>query len=188
MEELRNGIYYKFKNKDELVPYQDSKKFTKKEKESCEGVVLKEDNHCFMISLTNILNGTITEPLVRSSIYGYRAETKEKAENDFYGKLNTKTLIDGGMLWDRLRYWDDLLDNGWYIPSGGQLMLIRKHFLVLNLALKKVNGKELHPYWYWSSTMYDNNTIWGVNMEQHQQPSTTLYQAWIRYIKDIELK
>lgn len=96
----------------------------------------------------------------------FKLETEDATDNyideeckalfDFNGKKNTELLIKAGLNID--------LPEGYYMPSLGELVVMRRNIEEVNECLKLVGGDELNlDSGYWSSTEYYRNLAWGVD-------------------------
>lgn len=54
--------------------------------------------------------------------------------------------------------------SDWYLPSEGQLRIIKEMVERLNSRLRVNQGVSLAKAWYWSSSEYDKNFAWAVNL------------------------
>lgn len=82
-------------------------------------------------------------------------EEECKAIFDFDGKKNTELLIKAGL--------DIDLPEGYYIPSLGELVVMRRNIKEVNDCLKLVGGDEFDmDSVYWSSTEYNRYIAWYV--------------------------
>ena len=52
-----------------------------------------------------------------------------------------------------------------YIPSVAQLHLILLNINEINKALVEAGGDPMKEDWYWSSTEYSSNGLWGVSFD-----------------------
>nr|UWG24132.1 MAG: Protein of unknown function (DUF1566) [Bacteriophage sp.] len=57
----------------------------------------------------------------------------------------------------------DVLEDGEYIPSLGQLNLMAHYMDELNKAFAYVSASPLSSAWYWSSTEYSQGSAWFVS-------------------------
>ena len=75
---------------------------------------------------------------------------------DIDGRGNTERLVARN---PKLR---NLLEDGEYIPSLGQLNLMAHYMEELNKAFTYVSASPLSSAWYWSSTEYSQINAWTV--------------------------
>ncbi len=72
------------------------------------------------------------------------------------------------MKWnDAVEYCDKLAKETslpYHLPTQKELMLMYIHKEAVNKALAEAGGEPLKDGWYWSSTEYNNNYSWGLNM------------------------
>ena len=76
---------------------------------------------------------------------------------DIDGRGNTERLVARN---PKLR---NLLEDGEYIPSLGQLNLMAHYMEELNKAFAYVSASPLSSAWYWSSTELSQSNAWHVN-------------------------
>ena len=76
---------------------------------------------------------------------------------DFDGQKNTERLVARN---PKLR---NLLEDGEYIPSLGQLNLMAHYMDELNKAFAYVSASPLSSAWYWSSTEGSPSVAWYVD-------------------------
>lgn len=76
---------------------------------------------------------------------------------DINGRGNTERLVVRN---PKLR---NLLEDGEYIPSLGQLNLMAHYMDELNKAFAYVSASPLSSAWYWSSTEYSQGSAWFVS-------------------------
>lgn len=75
---------------------------------------------------------------------------------DIDGRGNTERLV---AINPKLR---NLLEDGEYIPSLGQLNLMAHYMDELNKAFAYVSASPLSSAWYWSSIEYSQDIAWGM--------------------------
>ena len=75
---------------------------------------------------------------------------------DIDGRGNTERLVARN---PKLR---NLLEDGEYIPSLGQLNLMAHYMDELNKAFAYVSASPLSSAWYWSSIEYSQDIAWGM--------------------------
>ena len=93
--------------------------------------------------------------------YGYdipnlpNYEDARAAMHDLNGSLNTDIIRNVDFALGFPAAWTVDYDNGWYLPSAGQLRYLYSNFPEVNASLQIVGGTTI-PYWtnkyYWSST------------------------------------
>ena len=88
---------------------------------------------------------------------------------DFDGQKNTERLVARN---PKLR---NLLEDGEYIPSLGQLNLMAHYMDELNKAFAYVSASPLSSAWYWSSTEYSQNNAWYVSFSSGYAYSINKY-------------
>lgn len=81
---------------------------------------------------------------------------KGKVYFDINGRGNTERLVTRNA---KLR---NLLEDGEYIPSLGQLNLMAHYMDELNKAFTYVSASPLSSTWYWSSTESSQAVAWYV--------------------------
>ena len=95
----------------------------------------------------------------------FRLETKNETNNyigdeckalfDFDGKKNTELLVKAGLNIE--------LPEGYYMPSLGELVVMRRNIEEVNDCLKLIGGDEFGmDSYYWSSTEYNRSNAWYV--------------------------
>lgn len=119
---------------------------------------LKHKDVLFAISLTEhdrvqLLDDDSLEVSVNETYY----ERECDALFDFDGQKNTERLVARN---PKLR---NLLEDGEYIPSLGQLNLMAHYMDELNKAFAYVSASPLSSAWYWSSTEYSQSNAWYVS-------------------------
>lgn len=96
---------------------------------------------------------------------GFSLKTKNETNNyiseeckalfDFDGKKNTELLVKAGLNIE--------LPEGYYMPSLGELVVMRRNIEEVNDCLKLVGGDEFDmDSFYWSSTEYLSLSAWYV--------------------------
>ena len=74
--------------------------------------------------------------------------------------------------------------SNWYLPAAGELALIRPNYTSVNEALKRladsgaVAATKLTNEWYWSSTEYNSESAWGVQLSKNQYTNPTAKDVW----------
>lgn len=126
-------------------------------KENVRYIGLKHKDVSFAISLTEHNKVQLID---RDSLQEFGHETYYERECDalfdFDGQKNTECLVVRN---PKLR---NLLEDGEYIPSLGQLNLMA-HYKINN-TLEYIGAEPLvFSAWYWSSTEYSQNHAWNVH-------------------------
>ena len=119
---------------------------------------LKHGYMSFAISLTEhdsvqLLDDDSLEVSVSETYY----ERECDALFDIDGRGNTERLVARN---PKLK---NLLEDGEYIPSLGQLNLMAHYKDSINDALEYIGAEPLGSAWYWSSTEYSQAIAWFVN-------------------------
>lgn len=71
----------------------------------------------------------------------------------------------------------NLLEDGEYIPSLGQLNLMAHYMDELNKAFAYVSASPLSSAWYWSSTEYSQSNAWYVSFSNGGTSSNGKYSS-----------
>lgn len=101
---------------------------------------------------------------------------------DFDGQKNTERLIA------RNPNLKNLLEDGEYIPSLGQLNLMAHYMEELNKAFTYVSASPLSSAWYWSSTEYSSYSAWFVNFSSgYAYFSSKYYSGRVRAVAAFKL-
>ena len=90
---------------------------------------------------------------------------------DIDGRGNTERLVARN---PKLR---NLLEDGEYIPSLGQLNLMAHYMDELNKAFAYVSASPLSSAWYWSSTEYSQSNAWYVSFSNGGTSSNGKYSS-----------
>lgn len=119
---------------------------------------LKHKDVLFAISLAEhdsvqLLDDDSLEVSVSETYY----ERECDALFDFDGQKNTERLVARN---PKLK---NLLEDGEYIPSLGQLNLMAHYKDSINDALEYIGAEPLSSSWCWSSTEYSRSNAWFVN-------------------------
>ena len=97
------------------------------------------------------------------------------AKGDYNGKSNTSIIIahgdSNGYDTPAADYCYNYVTTGtnkgdWYLPAGGELLLIYNNRTTLNNSLSKVGGTQLETIDYpdyWSSSEYKSSSAWGLD-------------------------
>lgn len=128
------------------------------------------DSHGWAVALKNQASSIQWSS---ESYYGYDLPSLPNYENarvamhDLNGKDNTEIIRNEGFSNAFPAAWAVDFDNGWYLPSAGQLRYLFSYCPEINASLQVVGGTTI-PYWehnyFWSSTeftgfhAYDMNT------------------------------
>lgn len=151
-----------------------------------EGVAIMDGGKILVVSTTESQNKWCSQNI---SMGETATTSRGEAINDFNGKGNTSTIIKtsgfsvvGQKLPNpfaaKFCYDYDATssenDNGglqqlfvsrWWLPSVGELMLMMANFDKINYALSLIDGAApLQANWYWSSTEYDAERAWFVQL------------------------
>lgn len=119
---------------------------------------LKHKDVSFAISLTEHDRVQLLDDDSRKeSGSGTYYECECDALFDINGRGNTERLVVRN---PKLR---NLLEDGEYIPSLGQLNLMAHYMDELNKAFAYVSASPLSSAWYWSSTEYSQGSAWFVS-------------------------
>lgn len=146
-----DGLYLIYKDRH-------SEPFTgENSKENVRYIGLKHKDVSFAISLTEhnrvqLLDDDSLEVSVNETYYKRECD----ALFDFDGKKNTECLVARN---PKLK---NLLEDGEYIPSLGQLNLMAHYMDELNKAFTYVSASPLSSTWYWSSTESSQAVAWYV--------------------------
>ena len=87
----------------------------------------------------------------------YYITSYAKAAHDFNGKRWTELLLERGLSFK------DKLQEGWWIPSVGELYVMYMMKTYINDALEYIGQPPLKDTWYWSSTEYSATDAWYLN-------------------------
>ena len=133
---------------------------------------LKHKEVSFAISLAEhdsvqLLDDDSLEVSVNETYY----ERECDALFDFDGQKNTERLVARN---PKLR---NLLEDGEYIPSLGQLNLMAHYMDELNKAFAYVSASPLSSAWYWSSTEYSQSNAWYVSFSNGGTSSNGKYSS-----------
>ena len=105
-------------------------------------------------------------------VFPFTSNEWHKANGDLSGDKNTSAIISYFIgVHDAKKYaatlateYEGAGKTDWYLPSIGQLNMISRNKDVINAALRANGGTVLAKMWYWSSTEYDKNFAWSINM------------------------
>ena len=132
-------------------------------------VVFYVDNtgeHGWAVHLHNQSDGNMKWSTQSTDIGGIQNYTIGRyAINDFNGYMNTMyARIAGNAATYPVIYSIDF-ENGWYLPSAGQLRCLLAQIYNINPSLA-ISGGTPFPtdsnWWFWSSTEYDATRVWTV--------------------------
>lgn len=149
-------------------------------KENVRYIGLKHKDVSFAISLAEyddvqLLDDDSREESGHETYY----ERECDALFDFDGQKNTERLIA------RNPNLKNLLEDGEYIPSLGQLNLMTHYMEELNKAFTYVSASPLSSAWYWSSTEYSSYSAWFVNFSSgYAYFSSKYYSGRVRAVID----
>ena len=129
------------------------------------GILVVEDEHQLVVALEDSpeeLQWSEERKLVNQSI-----EYEEDAESDFNGEEYCRNL--NSPEYPAAYYCLNYKKGGrdWYLPSIGELLLVRRHLEEIQSALSIVGGQKFVTDWkgvgmplYWSSTESDDKRVW----------------------------
>lgn len=112
---------------------------------------------------------------------------------DYDGYSNTLRIREHGNSNVYPAAWIVDIYNGWYIPAVWQLRMLITSVPWINSSLQIVggtvfpshlNGGTLGLWRYWSSTEYNNNMAWYVNVGGHEYGMYKVYPARIRSVRN----
>lgn len=133
---------------------------------------LKHGYMSFAISLTEHDNVQLLDDDSREeSGSGTYYERECDALFDIDGRGNTERLVARN---PKLR---NLLEDGEYIPSLGQLNSMAHYMNELNKAFAYVSASPLSSAWYWSSTEYSQSNAWYVSFSNGGTSSNGKYSS-----------
>ena len=107
-----------------------------------------------------------------NSNYGYdipnlpNFENARTAMHDLDGKRNTETIRNEGFGYDFPAAWAVDFDEGWYLPSAGQLRYLYSYIPEINASLRIAGGANIpyhDNYYYWSSTEFTGYHAYDMN-------------------------
>ena len=90
------------------------------------------------------------------------------AARDFAGLVNTAAIFSqlGANTEYAARWCFDLNTGGltgWYLPSGGELLLLLSKRQAINQALQGIGATPLANQWHWSSSEGNDNRAWNIS-------------------------
>lgn len=163
----KNGLYLIYGNGH-------AEPFTGDNSKNCVRYIgLKHGYMSFAISLTEHDSVQLLDDDSRGeSGSGTYYERECDALFDIDGRGNTERLVAGN---PKLR---NLLEDGEYIPSLGQLNLMAHYMDELNKAFAYVSASPLSSAWYWSSTENSQGYAWYVNFSNGSTSNNYKYSSY----------
>ncbi|MCQ2200017.1 MAG: DUF1566 domain-containing protein [Paludibacteraceae bacterium] len=138
--------------------------------------VSENADYGYILAMTDANNGSGCEWGADSTDipgkYPFTSREWHEANYDMEGEANTKAVVDflDSHYPATTKYATQLASNyggggknDWYLPSEGQLRMIKDIADRLNNRLRVNQGVSLAKTWYWSSSEYDKNFAWAVN-------------------------
>ena len=165
METIFNGVYILH----ETLGVRTVDGWNSEDNEGVVGVLVVEDDHKILVALEDSpenLSWSNKRELVNEPV----GELKD-AEDDFNGEIYCQILDspDFPAVYYCLNY--KKFGRSWYLPSSGELWLIRRYLHKIQTALETVGGQRFvtdwhfGTPWYWSSTEYDPSCFaWVLNL------------------------
>lgn len=112
-------------------------------------------------------------------------EFTREAMYDFDGYHNTQAIRNAhGADWYPAA-WSVDFDNGWFLPSAGQMRWLMAYINEVNASLDTVHGTTFafdHPRWYWTSTERG-----GAHAVTVSQTGSVTYYPKLNYLGDYEI-
>lgn len=163
----KNGLYLIYGNGH-------AEPFTGDNSKNCVRYIgLKHGYMSFAISLTEHDSVQLLDDDSREeSGSGTYYERECDALFDIDGRGNTERLVARN---PKLR---NLLEDGEYIPSLGQLNLMDHYMDELNKAFAYVSASPLSSAWYWSSTENSQGYAWYVNFSNGSTSNNYKYSSY----------
>jgi hypothetical protein len=163
----KNGLYLIYGNGH-------AEPFTGDNSKNCVRYIgLKHGYMSFAISLTEHDSVQLLDDDSREeSGSGTYYERECDALFDIDGRGNTERLVARN---PKLR---NLLEDGEYIPSLGQLNLMAHYMDELNKAFAYVSASPLSSAWYWSSTENSQGYAWYVNFSNGSTSNNYKYSSY----------
>ena len=163
----KNGLYLIYGNGH-------AEPFTGDNSKNCVRYIgLKHGYMSFAISLTEHDSVQLLDDDSREeSGSGTYYERECDALFDIDGRGNTERLVARN---PKLR---NLLEDGEYIPSLGQLNLMAHYMDELNKAFAYVSASPLSSTWYWSSTENSQGYAWYVNFSNGSTSNNYKYSSY----------
>lgn len=156
---LKDGVYYICDDEENtVVPY----KATLTAPEDAMGVLLVQGERSIIIALQDCNDGkdtVLTKRKDPADIKGNYIDTCIDVVADWNGKANTDHLKAVGLS-DNIS-----LNDGWYIPSMGEMLFIFTHKKEVNAALEKTGGRPIADDWYWTSTESSATHAWLLGLD-----------------------
>jgi len=117
-------------------------------------IALNEENKTFGIGPNDI-------PETAPSRQNYKNPTMKNLDGQWRTNwlLEHETQINDGAV----MYCKTYGDNYW-LPSGGEMSYIQSCKNEINEALKKVGGTIIEDEYYWTSSKFNNNYAWSLNI------------------------
>ena len=158
--ELDNGVYILH----ETLGVKTVEGWNKKFNNGVIGILVIEDEHKIVVALEDSpKNLTWSE---KRELVNQPIEESEDAESDFNGEMYCQKLNSPDF---PAAYYCKTYNKGgrsWYLPSTGELWLIRNHLEEVQTALSIVGGQKFVITWdddvpcYWSSTERSATYAW----------------------------
>jgi hypothetical protein len=98
------------------------------------------------------------------NVDGKKGVVFEVSEDGLSGKIISLTEPSYQLDWDEACYWCASLGNGWYLPTKDELLTIYENLDKLNATLERRDVEKIGNYYYWSSTEYNADRAWLVNV------------------------
>ena len=130
--------------------------------ETANGVAVITERNSFVIAKQNYINmafGSGPE-IVPNAFY---SEDENIAKTDKYGVLNTRYLVNSGVMYPAASGANDYeFPNGssGYLPALGELMIVSENYDAVQSALSAIGSGFGNNNAYWSSTQYDLSYAW----------------------------
>ena len=119
-------------------------------------------------------------------LYGYPDKEKvsfdkfEQAKKHLGGKRLSE-ILEKNCSSSELYALDFCRDNGGYLPSEGELIKAFENLESINITMK-ILGLDPFPYaWYWSSSIYNSEGVWGVGSDGYWGYWGCLDYGWGAY-------
>lgn len=174
-EVLDEGIYLLFDNGKKIL-FSEIMEKNLRPRAVATGILIVDAGGTFILSLKEAAGryGAHLAEKDGDSAAGYITDYKE-ACCDFDAEQNTENLkaltLGEGIV----------LEEGWNIPTLGQLQIIFNHKDELNTALAFVKGHKLTPERYWSSTQFSEKNAWsydfGLNAAENFEKNSHNYKV-----------
>ena len=145
--------------------------------EGVQGVVFSVKNNgteVSMVDLNDLASGTniswmsATPAVEPDGRHTYDNEVSARTDTDGFmnsAMIRNALATNAGLtsdLWNAVT--NDQKNNGWYIPSYGQLYEIYIHRTEINNTLTANSGSTISTGEYWSSTLRGNSRVWKIDM------------------------